>query len=940
MKKILFLLALLFSAAVTLSAAELLTNRTFTRNFNGWIRRGAKNSTITWDNNAAVFNGTGKTFLIFNKLPVKPGNYQAEYTISGSGKYRVYCELFGRIDGKRYYRSSGAAIMDVPEKSEKRSFKFTIRPDEVAKVQSFSFVICFENGKNIRISDPSLKLTQNSDSPAAPAAVNAPLGGKWQLAANASLAANGMQLEQRGGKQLSKLVAIPVSGGKSYRFSCHAYGAATTDATGSCGFRLTAFADGKELIIPQWDDTWQGEKAQIKYLNFTIPAGKQKLDLYFEVRHDSVMRFSDLKLVEVAPQEPQSSFIMLSPCYRDTVFSSVPLKELSGKADFRGKAARAEAVMEVDGKKISAAVKADGTFTFANPGKQCRITVTFFNAEGKKISDAVKTIRFPEKHHNEVTFDKDNFMLINGKRFFPVIFWEFTAVNEPDGLYFAAKNGANCFILTSRYVKNNEQKLQILDRAHKYGIKVFLQVPSIDNLTDDKKEEFTRKFQEMNPENLRNHPAVIGYFITDEPIWRGIPQNRVSNGYEIISTIDPYHPIWLNAAPRNPVGVHAGYAQAADIYGIDIYPYPYPSTHSGMEDKGLTCVGKYTEFCRQAVYGRKPVWMALQGYSWHSYRNPDDGRGYPGLNQMRFMWYDTLLNGGRAASIWGTRHIRSEAFYDILFDLTREMHLVSGLFTKYEKSEKISSQNQHITAELLSVGKEKYLIVRNTGDIPHMSLLKGDFPKMSQLYPANNRILEAKRHQVSLEPFEVVIFGTAALPEPNYQLPASNKEFDKMRNPFKRVTKMDIGKMRYSGQANWIWDKNMIKPFARISAQRKFTIAPDKVKDITLLIAVDDGGICRFNGKEVAKLETSYADMQMVKIPKALWKAENIIDVDAYDSGMVPCGILCEIRITGTDGKVQVIVTDKQWSCNGNAAHIIAKFGSGAWGRRVSYQVD
>ena len=58
MKKILILFALLFSAAVTLSAAELLTNRTFTRNFNGWIRRGAKNSTITWDNNAAVFNGT------------------------------------------------------------------------------------------------------------------------------------------------------------------------------------------------------------------------------------------------------------------------------------------------------------------------------------------------------------------------------------------------------------------------------------------------------------------------------------------------------------------------------------------------------------------------------------------------------------------------------------------------------------------------------------------------------------------------------------------------------------------------------------------------------------------------------------------------------------------------------------------------------------------
>jgi hypothetical protein len=221
-----------------------------------------------------------------------------------------------------------------------------------------------------------------------------------------------------------------------------------------------------------------------------------------------------------------------------------------------------------------------------------------------------------------------------------------------------------------------------------------------------------------------------------------------------------------------------------------------------------------------------------------------------------------------------------------------------------------------------------------------MSLLKGDFPKMSQLYPANGRLLDANRCQVALDPFEVVIFGTAALPAPNYQLPEPDSKFDQLRNPFKRVTKMDIGKMRYSGQANWIWDKNMIKPFARISAQRKFSIAPDKVKDITLLIAIDDGGVCRFNGREIATLNTSYADMQMIKIPRALWKAENVIDIDACDSGMVPCGILAEIRITGTDGKVQTIITDAQWSCNGKAAHIIARFGTGAWGKRVSYQLD
>ena len=111
-----------------------------------------------------------------------------------------------------------------------------------------------------------------------------------------------------------------------------------------------------------------------------------------------------------------------------------------------------------------------------------------------------------------------------------------------------------------------------------------------------------------------------------------------------------------------------------------------------------------------------------------------------------------------------------------------------------------------------------------------------------------------------------------------------------------------------------------------------------RFKDITLFIAIDDNGVCRFNGKEVATLTTSYADMQMVKIPKELWKAENVITVDASDTGMTPCGILAEIRITGVDGKIRQIFSDKEWSCNGKPAYIVAKFGSGAWGKRVSYQ--
>jgi hypothetical protein len=566
--------------------------------------------------------------------------------------------------------------------------------------------------------------------------------------------------------------------------------------------------------------------------------------------------------------------------------------------------------------------------------------VEFFDAGNQLISSQSRQIVFPAPNAAEVAFDQDNFMLLNGKRFFPVIFWELTAVKEPDGIYRAARNGVNCFILTSRYVKTVAEKKAILDNAHKYNVKVFLQVPSIDQLSDDKIPEYREKFAAMNPPELRNHPAVIGYFLTDEPIWRGVPQRRVMNGYKIIKEIDPYRPMWINAAPRNTVAAHASYAEASDIYGIDIYPYPYPHSQSGMADKTLTCVGKYTDFCREAVADRKPVWMALQGFSWNSYRNPDDGSGYPGLNQMRFVWYETLFHGGRGGSIWGTRHIRSEAYYDTLFDLSREMHQVSGLFTKYDKIQRIQSQNKDIIAELITVGKAQYLVVRNTNEIPRMSLLQGNFPAMKQLIPAGKRKVDAKRWQAALEPFEVMIFGTEELPAPAYELPAADAGFDKLRDPFKRVTRMDIGKVRYRGNANWIWDREVLKPHARCEVFREFALDIEKVQDITLMLAIDDGGEVFFNGENIAVLNSSYADMKVIEIPRKLWKKDNKLTVKAYDSGIVPAGVLAEIRITGKDGKTTTIVSDSRWQCNGKAADVIAKFGKGAWGNRVSYEIS
>jgi hypothetical protein len=132
----------------------------------------------------------------------------------------------------------------------------------------------------------------------------------------------------------------------------------------------------------------------------------------------------------------------------------------------------------------------------------------------------------------------------------------------------------------------------------------------------------------------------------------------------------------------------------------------------------------------------------------------------------------------------------------------------------------------------------------------------------------------------------------------------------------------------------------VLKPHARCEVFREFALDIEKVQDITLMLAIDDGGEVFFNGENIAVLNSSYADMKVIEIPRKLWKKDNKLTVKAYDSGIVPAGVLAEIRITGKDGKTTTIVSDSRWQCNGKAADVIAKFGKGAWGNRVSYEIS
>lgn len=149
------------------------------------------------------------------------------------------------------------------------------------------------------------------------------------------------------------------------------------------------------------------------------------------------------------------------------------------------------------------------------------------------------------------------------------------------------------------------------------GLMVLMKVPeSLPKFTDSAHFERWDRMYRKGMQKYLKHPSLIGYCNTDEPAWRGVASAPVVEAYEYIRKIDPYRPVMLNEAPRGKIADLRSYAAACDTYGVDIYPVPSPNPHSGLDDKTMTCVGRYADLCREVVRDRKPVWMTLQGFAW------------------------------------------------------------------------------------------------------------------------------------------------------------------------------------------------------------------------------------------------------------------------------------------------------------------------------------
>ncbi len=883
----------------------------------------------------------GKKATVIQHLalaPEKNYHFSCEVDAPAGVRYRVYVEYHQKqAEAKPVYGSSGTTQWKTATgKPEVMSFTFPIK---------FGYDKCyivFQGDGQKPISYSNMKLVYAPDQASASVPANRPvlqeLGGLWKLPSPHQWTTQGVIIA---GKHPGGVIEnVPIEPGKRYKLNYTVCGVSDSGST-------TGFHEIKLKITPPITGVLPFEDVpnvpQRKSVIFTVPAGgPRKISLACSVNTPGSVRFSDFKLeeAEINPTE-NWKFTLDIPFYRNTIWPDDKYKELAGKIQADGSAV--VAIISLDGeneRKIE--LDKDGKAPFSFPVEKLpdgnhKLVCKIYDAANQLRREFSLDLRKYSKLSRYWKVLPNRYLECNGEVLFPVVIWKCDPFS-PAALYYWGRRGGNVTIQNAG--ATTENILEKLDLAHQAGFKLMIhpgcpfEMKTVPNFKNRIKALFTPKVLE--------HPAFLGYFLTDEPLWAGHPVEPIRAAYEFLREFDPGHVVWINAAPRNEIENLRPYAEASDIYGVDIYPVPVPNGHSGISDRTLTCVGKYAARMNAIAEFRRPIWNALQGFAWHEcsadpWNSPK--KPYPTLRESLFMAYDTMLNGGNGYGLWGTGHIQDPTFYETLGNVTSEIHRFSGLFINGRQVSDMGTNNPRVRCAVWEYDGKNYYFILNLDEKAQSASVK-----LSEAVSDYRTGLKIDPSKLELAPYETVLVGAHKLPKPAYELIKINPDLEKEADVFaknieqkRRITQA----ARYAGTASWIWDAKSFYAGAYNWIMKDFTIT-DTAESAEILVVADDACTVYCNGLEIGST-FGHTQMKRFNIIRALKKGRNFIAIHANDAGALPCGALAELRIgdriitTGADWKTlpsqakEKLPSLEQYDRDAQQAQVICPYGSGAW---------
>ncbi|MBL7978114.1 MAG: discoidin domain-containing protein [Bacteroidetes Order II. Incertae sedis bacterium] len=269
-----------------------------------------------------------------------------------------------------------------------------------------------------------------------------------------------------------------------------------------------------------------------------------------------------------------------------------------------------------------------------SPTTKTELNVTITLADRRRLVRKTTLTKLPYEP-NAVQIDRlTGAVWSEGLPMFPFGFYLYSPVQPT----LAEEEAVKGFNMISPYQKieraTREERKAYMDRAAQLGMKVHYNLLSVAGgggvgLGGDTPSAAEKKaILRAEIEAFRKHPALLGWYIADEPSAVQIPPEPLEELYEFIKSIDPYHPVSI---VFNEVNKPIEYAAAMDIVMADPYPIP---------NQPITQVRDFADKLIRDFRYQKPVWMVPQSFGGGEWWQRE-----PTRQELRAMTYLALISG-------------------------------------------------------------------------------------------------------------------------------------------------------------------------------------------------------------------------------------------------------------------------------------------------------
>jgi hypothetical protein len=315
------------------------------------------------------------------------------------------------------------------------------------------------------------------------------------------------------------------------------------------------------------------------------------------------------------------------------------------------------------------------------------------SAKNKIIQkDSIAIVRLQPKI-NEVKIDlQTGGIIADGLPFFPFGFYCRPVSHLPE------QEVSHGFTMIGPYQSNlpetYEERKAYMDRCAQVGMKVQYSVNSLIgwghngakglDLPEEKKLEILRN----EVIAFRDHPALLSWYMNDEPDGQGRPPAVLEKAYQVIHELDPYHPISVVFMLPSKFSL---YRNCMDIAMTDPYPVPGP----------LNMVEQFVKQMNKDFRHEKSIWLVPQAFG-----GQEMWAREPTPKEIRLMTYLGLVNGINAVQYYthapGNLNPQSVSAWSVCSDIAVEVNQMSSFLLSDETAIPVTSNDSMVVVKSFS----------------------------------------------------------------------------------------------------------------------------------------------------------------------------------------------------------------------------------------------